>query len=98
MAYKAMEANPDLAYKGYTLIGDLYMSSIECYKKESLLEDRLIFLAAHKMYQKAGNSAKMAQAAKEFPSAGEIFDENKKVGDQMTVGCWINETVTLQKR
>ena len=98
MAYKAMEADPSMAAKAYTHIGDLYMNSQECYKKVSLVEDRAIYLAAHKMYQKAGNSSRMAKAAEQFPSGEEIFNENLEVGDQITVGCWINETVTLQKR
>ena len=98
MAYKAMEADPTISSKAYSHIGDLYLNSQECYGGESLVTDRSIYLAAHKMYQKAGNSAGMAVAAKQFPSAEEIFNENKNVGDQITVGCWINETVTLQKR
>ncbi len=97
-AYKAMEADPGIASKAYTHIGNLYMGSQECYQQQSIMQDRAIYLAAYKMYQKAGNTSGMARAAKEFPSAAEIFDENKNVGDQITVGCWINETVTLQKR
>lgn len=98
MAYKAIEADPSVASKAYTLIGNLYLNSQECYGRESLVQDRAIYLAAYKMYQKAGNTQMMAKAAAEFPSAEEIFNENKSVGDQITVGCWINETVTLQKR
>jgi hypothetical protein len=40
----------------------------------------------------------MNNAKSQFPSAEELFNENKKEGDSMTVGCWINESVTLQKR
>lgn len=98
MAYKATEVDPNIASKAYTHIGNLYLNAQECYGKESLVEDRAIYLAAYKMYQKAGNQEAMAIAAKQFPSAEEIFNENKKVGDQIRVGCWINETVTLQKR
>lgn len=98
MAYKAIEADPSAAAKAYTHIGNLYLNSQECYGGESLVQDRAIYLAAFKMYEKAGNQSAMEIAAKQFPSAEEIFNENKAVGDQMTVGCWINETVTLQKR
>lgn len=99
MAYKAMEADPSVASKAYTLIGTLYMGSFQdCSGGVSRVEDRGVFLAAHKMFEKAGNQAMMAKAAEQFPSAEEIFTENKELGQQMTVGCWINETVTLKKR
>lgn len=98
MAFKAIESDPNLASKAYTHVGNLYLNSQECYNQTSLVEDRSIYLAAHKMYQKAGNTQAMAQAAKQFPSGEEIFNEDMQVGDQIKVGCWINETVTLQKR
>ena len=98
MAYKAMEADPSIASQAYTHIGNLYLNSQECYEKQSVVKDRAIFIAAYEMYQKAGNSSAMALAAKQFPSGEEIFTENKAVGDKITVGCWINETVTLRKR
>lgn len=98
MAYKAMEADPGLASQAYTHIGNLYLNSQECYGQVSLVQDRAIFIAAYEKYEKAGNSSAMAVAAKQFPSAEEIFNENKALGDQVTVGCWINETVTLRKR
>lgn len=98
MAYKAMEADPTVSSKAYTHIGNLYLNSQECYGKESLVQDRAIFLAAYKMYEKAGNTSAMATAANQFPSAEEIFDETKELGQEITVGCWINETVTLKKR
>lgn len=98
MAYKAIEADPGVSSKAYTHIGNLYLNSQECYGQQSLVQDRSIYLAAYKMYQKAGNEAAMATAAKQFPSAEEIFSENKELGQEIKVGCWINETVTLQKR
>lgn len=93
-----MEADPSVSSKAYTHIGNLYLNSQECYGQQSLVQDRSIFLAAYKMYEKAGNTSAMETAAKQFPSAEEIFNENKELGQQITVGCWINETVTLQKR
>jgi tetratricopeptide (TPR) repeat protein len=98
MAYKAMEADPSVASKAYTHIGNLYLNSQECYGQTSLVQDRSIYLAAYKMYQKAGNNSAMETAAKQFPSAEEIFNENMELGQEITVGCWINEKVTLQKR
>ena len=53
---------------------------------------------AYEMYQKAGDSQRMASAKAQFPSIEEIFNENMKEGESLTVGCWINETVKLERR
>jgi tetratricopeptide (TPR) repeat protein len=99
LAYKAIEADANVASKAYTLIGTLYMGSHEdCFGGESRVTDRSIYLAAYKMFEKAGNAEMMRKAAEQFPSAEEIFNENMEVGQQVTVGCWIGETVTLKKR
>ncbi len=83
----------------YANIGDLYMgSSKQCAGLESKVKDRGVFLAAYKMYKKAGNAAKMARAKAQFPSSEEIFTEGMTIGQSISVGCWIGETVTLQKR
>ncbi len=83
----------------YKLIGDLYMSSWDdCRKGEKKVEDRAIFFAAYRMYQRAGNSRGMANAEKQFPSMEDIFTENMKEGADIQVGCWINETVTVKRR
>jgi hypothetical protein len=50
------------------------------------------------MYQKAGNSTMAAKAKEQFPSKEEVFLENMQVGDPIEVGCWINESVTIQTR
>ncbi len=85
--------------QAYTYIGDMYFVSFnDCAKKVSKVEDRGVYLAAYKMYKLAGNTKKMASAKEQFPSAEEIFTENKAVGESMQVGCWINETVSLDKR
>ncbi len=85
--------------QAYTYIGDMYFVSFnDCAKKVSKVEDRGVYLAAYKMYKLAGNTKKMASAKEQFPSAEEIFTENKEVGQTMQVGCWINETVTIDKR
>lgn len=80
-------------------IGDLYYNSFDnCAKKQSIAEDRLVYLAAYDMYQRAGNAALMSRAKSQFPSREEIFLLNWAAGQSMKVGCWINETVTLKTR
>ncbi len=85
--------------EAYVFIGDLYMNSYEgCKKGVSRVKDRGVFLAAYEMYQKAGDSQRMASAKAQFPSIEEIFNENLQEGQSLTVGCWINETVKLERR
>ena len=73
--------------------------NIEIYSKPDCPYcDRAVFIAAYAMYQKAGNSSAMANAKSQFPSQEELFLYNMEVGQSYTVGCWINETITLQKR
>ena len=60
--------------------------------------DRGVFLAAYKMYEKAGNNAQMKASKEQFPSIEEIFNEGMEEGESITVGCWINESVTLKRR
>ena len=97
-ALKAVGADPSRT-EAYTFIGDLYFKSYEqCKGGENIVHDRGVFLAAYEMYKRGGASSRMASAKEQFPSAEEIFTYNMEVGQQMTVGCWINETVTIQKR
>lgn len=85
--------------EAYVFIGDLYMNSYDdCKEGVSRVKDRGVFLAAYEMYQKAGDSQRMASAKAQFPSIEEIFNENMKEGESLTVGCWINETVKLERR
>lgn len=98
LAYQAMKADGGQASKAYSLIGNLYMGSQECYGKVSMVEDRSIYIAAYEMFQKAGDTAGMNRAKSQFPSKGELFDENKQPGQEVRVGCWIGETVTLRTR
>jgi len=80
-------------------IGDLYYNSFDnCSKKQSLAQDRLVYIAAYEMYQKAGNSQLMARAKAQFPSKEEIFLLNWQKGSNQQVGCWINEQVVLNTR
>ena len=83
----------------YTLIGDLYMNSAkECAGNVSRVEDRGVYLAAYKMYKLSGDSERMANAKAQFPGIEEIFNEGKQEGQTFTVGCWINETVVIERR
>jgi tetratricopeptide (TPR) repeat protein len=85
--------------EAYEKIGDLYYgSSTECAKKETMAEDRLVYLAAYEMYQRAGDAKKMQMAKDQFPSKEDIFLVNWSAGDTQRVGCWINETVTIRTR
>ncbi len=79
--------------------GDLYYNSFDnCAKKLNVAEDRLVYIAAYEMYQRAGNSQLMSRAKSQFPSKEEIFLLNWLVGSSQHVGCWINESVILKTR
>ncbi len=83
----------------YKLIGNLYMGSFEeCREGKSRVQDRLVFIAAYNIFKSGGLAAQANQAREQFPSMEEIFNENMEVGESMNTGCWINETVTLNKR
>lgn len=98
-AQKATQTDPSTRSDAYTLIGNLYMGSYEeCKKGVSRVEDRGVFLAAYEAYKTAGNTSGMASAEAQFPAIDEIFSENKKEGDAMTVGCWINQSVVIRRR
>ncbi|NOT74705.1 MAG: tetratricopeptide repeat protein [Cyclobacteriaceae bacterium] len=85
--------------EAYEKIGDLYYNSFDnCSKKQSQAEDRLIYIAAYDMYQRAGNSQLMSRAKAQFPSKEDIFLLNWLVGSNQQVKCWINETVSLRTR
>lgn len=95
---KSVQTDPTRK-KAYKLIGDLYMTSYdECKKGESKVEDRAVFIAAYNMYKMAGEAKAMASAKAQFPSIEDLFTENYNEGDSFKVGCWINMTVTLQRR
>ncbi len=96
---QAAAADPSLAGKAYTSIGNLYYGGYQdCREGKSKSEDRGCYLASYEMYRKAGNHSGMSKAKQQFPSKEEIFLEGKSVGDSMKVGCWIGETVTIQTR
>jgi len=83
----------------YEKVGDLYYNSFDdCAKRANMAEDRLVYLAAYEMYQKAGNAAGMNRAKAQFPSKEDIFLLNWQAGSTQRVGCWIQESVVLKTR
>ncbi len=97
-ARRALSFDPSYS-EAYKLIGDLYMSSFEqCAGGVSKVDDRAIFIAAYDQYRRAGNSQSMTNAKAQFPSIEEIFNEGKEEGESITIGCWINTTVKLERR
>tara|TARA_A100000171_G_C2124719_1_gene142814 strand:- start:666 stop:1997 length:1332 start_codon:yes stop_codon:yes gene_type:complete len=98
IAIAAVEIDPTLKEEMYTLIGDMVWQSNECNQEKSQVNDRARYIVAYDYYIKGGNQLKASQAKAQFPSGGEIFTEGKEVGDSVTVGCWIQQTVKLQKR
>ncbi len=98
-ALNAAEIDPAKASTAYSFIGAMIFRSYDqCKAGVSIVDDRAIFIAAYEYFRKAGDNERMAQARAQFPSKEEIFTATKSVGDKVTVGCWINETVTLQTR
>lgn len=97
-AYESLSFKPGNP-AAYNLIGNLYFTSFnQCQGGESKVIDRGVFIAAYDMYQKAGNKAQMQASKEQFPSIEEIFNESYEEGQKITVGCWINETVTIARR
>ena len=98
-ALKSASLSSSQSGKAYKLVGDIYMNSYEqCKGGKDVVEDRAVFIAAYDMYVKAGNSSGMNNAKEQFPSKEEVFTYNKKVGDQVTLNCWVGGTVSIQTR
>ncbi|MEM6297816.1 MAG: hypothetical protein AAF740_03905, partial [Bacteroidota bacterium] len=58
-----------------------------------------VYFAAYEMFQKAGDKGGMGRAAARFPSASQIFTQNMKEGDQVSIDhCWIGGSYTIRKR
>lgn len=97
-ARRALSFDPSNS-DAYKLIGDLYMTSFEtCAGGVSRVDDRAVYIAAYDQYRRAGNTAGMTNAKAQFPSIEEIFSESKEEGQSITIGCWINTTVKLERR
>ncbi|WPR75076.1 hypothetical protein [Algoriphagus sp. NG3] len=83
----------------YSMIAGMYMNSFnDCKGGVSKIKDRAIYIAAYNAYQKAGDSSGMANARAQFPSKEEVFTEGMQVGESLSTGCWVGETVTLATR
>lgn len=83
----------------YSMIGGMYMNSFnDCKGGVSVIKDRAVFIAAYNAYQKAGDSSGMAQARAQFPSKEEVFAEGMQVGQSLSTGCWVGESVSLATR
>lgn len=97
-ARKAIAFDPSLK-DAYSLIGDLYMTSFdECKAGVKKTYDYAVFIAAYKMYERAGDSAGMSKSKALFPSIEDIFSEGFEEGQNYQVGCWINESVKIERR
>ena len=95
---KAIAADPSNK-EGYEKIGDLYyFAHGDCAKKQSLAEDRLVYIAAYEMYVRSGNQQKISQSRGQFPSVTELFELSWKEGESKKINCWVGETVTLRTR
>ena len=95
---KAIALDNSLETEGHNLIGSLYMSSANECSTGDPLQDRLVYIAAYNEFKKAHNTSKMNTAKQQFPSMEDIFVHNKQLGETMNTGCWIHESVALQKR
>ncbi len=101
LSYKAAEmGSPSVAADAYTFIGDLYMSTYkQCMQGSDIVQKRAVFLAAYDMYARGGDATKMASAKAQFPTKEDIFSDDKyKIGDSISVGCWINVSTTIRTR
>lgn len=92
-ALKSVKLNLANKTKAYTLIGDLYSAS-SC-SSDNVLQAKAKYIAAYNMYLKAGNVKQAASVKKYFPTAQDIFNYNKSIGDEQSTGCWIGQTVKL---
>jgi tetratricopeptide (TPR) repeat protein len=99
--YYLQAVNTDPSFtEAYKKIGDMYWHSANDCKAEQFhsVHDRAVFIAAYEMYRKAGDTQSMARAKAQFPSREEAFQHDMLAGTSLKVGCWINETVSLQTR
>jgi tetratricopeptide (TPR) repeat protein len=97
-AYEALDEDPSRT-EAYTIIGDLYLNSFqECKGGNDVVKDRAVYIAAYEMYRKGGASNRMEVAKGQFPSNEDIFNYDYEIGQEVSVGCWIGETVKVQIR
>jgi tetratricopeptide (TPR) repeat protein len=98
-ALSAAKLDAEKAKDAWKLIAEMYMSSsADCRRGISRVDDQAIYIAAYNAYSRAGDTKGMGEARARFPSKEELFTESRQVGETVTVGCWIGETVTLATR
>ena len=98
-AQDAAKFDAEKGKEAWKLIAEMYMSSsADCRRGISRVEDQAVYIAAYNAYSRAGDSKGMAEARARFPSKEELFTESRQIGETVTVGCWIGETVTLASR
>ncbi len=97
-ARKAVAVDPTKK-EAYKLIGNLYFNSFnECKKGQNPVHDKAVYIAAYEMFRLAGDGEGMSRAKGQFPTMEEIFTWDMHEGDNYKVGCWINESVSIQKK
>jgi len=98
-AQDAAKFDAEKGKEAWKLIAEMYMSSsADCRRGVSRVDDQAVYIAAYNAYSRAGDSKGMAEARARFPSKEELFTESRQIGETVTVGCWIGETVTLASR
>lgn len=98
-ALEAAKLNNEVAREAYSFVGNLYMGSFDdCQKSQSQIDDRAVFMIAFDLFQMAGNGDGMNAAKAQFPTVSDVFTANKKEGDKIMVGCWIQRQTTIRTR
>ncbi|GIV42627.1 MAG: hypothetical protein KatS3mg034_1937 [Vicingaceae bacterium] len=104
-AQKALGLNASLG-QAYLLIGDAYAASASSCGDDPCARG-MVYIAAVEKYQKAkAVDASVSSEAQSrinsysayFPKKEDCFFQGLKDGDSYTVGCWINETVTVRTK
>ena len=102
-AQRALQFRPNWG-KPYLLIGDLYASSMNVCSDLKFGGKEVIWAALDKYYQAKSVDASVADEANRkigtyktyVPDSEATFFHSVEAGQQYTVGCWINETVTVR--
>lgn len=98
-AFKAVELDDTQLATAYSFVANLYMSSFDdCAEKNSIIEDRALFMAAYDLFKQAGNMEGMQAAQAQFPTRSQAHTEDLYEGNELAVGCWINVKTLLKTR